>query len=133
MLAQEAAKAQGGKLPLDVLLGAAIRHAREGYTVTRSQAALTREKYAELETAPGFLKTFLIDGEAPDAGTVMKQPALAATLDHHAHAGLDDFYRGDVGREVAADLDRIGSPVTRADLEGYRAIVAEPLSVVTAA
>ena len=35
-------------------------------------------------------------------------------------AGLDDFYRGDVGREIAADLERIGSPVTRADLEKYR-------------
>src|SRR6201993_4592513 len=57
MLAQEAAKAQGGRLPLDVLLAGAIRHARDGYTVTRSQAALTKEKYAELESAPGFLKT----------------------------------------------------------------------------
>ena len=46
-----------------------------------------------------------------------KQPALAATLDQLAHAGLDDFYRGDVGREIAADLERVGSPVTRADLE----------------
>ena len=41
----------------------------------------------------------------------------------------DDFYRGDVGREIAADLERIGSPVTRADLESYEAKVAEPLSV----
>ena len=45
------------------------------------------------------------------------------------NAGLDDFYRGDVGREIAADLERIGSPVTRDDLARYRATVAEPLSV----
>jgi oxamate amidohydrolase len=133
MLAQEAAKAQGGRLPLDVLLAGAIRHARDGYTVTRSQAALTKEKYAELESAPGFLKTFVLDGKAPDAGTVLKQPAFATTLDHLAHTGLDDFYRGDVGREIAADLDRIGSPVTRADLERFRAAVEVPLSVETPA
>jgi gamma-glutamyltranspeptidase/glutathione hydrolase len=133
MLAQEAAKAHGGKLPLDVLLAPAIKHAREGYTVTRSQAALTKEKYAELETAPGFLKTFLLDGKAPDAGTVLKQPAFANTLDHLAQAGLHDFYRGDVGREIAADLERIGSPVTRADLERFRAAVEAPLSVETPA
>jgi oxamate amidohydrolase len=133
MLAQEAAKAQGGRLPLDVLLAGAIRHARDGYTVTRSQAALTKEKYAELESAPGFLKTFVLDGKAPDAGTVLKQPAFATTLDHLAHTGLDDFYRGDVGREIAADLDRIGSPVTRADLERFRAAVEAPLSVETPA
>src|SRR5262249_21948900 len=34
-----------------------------------------------------------------------------------------------VGREIAADLERIGSPVTRADLESARAVVAEPLSL----
>ena len=38
MLASDAAKGQGGKLPLDVLLTSAIKHAREGYVVTRSQA-----------------------------------------------------------------------------------------------
>src|SRR6185312_13491316 len=56
-------------------------------------------------------------------------PALAATLDQLVHAGLDDFYRGDVGREVAANLEHVGSPVTRADLERCRAAAAEPLSV----
>jgi gamma-glutamyltranspeptidase/glutathione hydrolase len=74
-----------------------------------------------------------MDGKPPEAGATLKQSAFAATLDHLAQAGLDDFYRGDVGREIAADLERIGSPVTRADLEKFRANVAEPLSVVTAA
>ena len=78
---------------------------------------------------PGFAQTFLLDGKPPDAGATLKQPALAATLDHLVHAGLDDFYRGDVGREIAADLERIGSPVTRADLAGYEASVRDPLSV----
>src|SRR5579885_3678511 len=134
LLAQEAAKGQvgkgfGGKLPLDVLLAPAIKHAREGYVVTRSQARLTKEKYAELETAPGFLNAFLADGKLPEAGARLTQSAFAATLEHLASAGLEDFYRGDVGREIAADLKRIGSPVTRADLEGTDAVVAEPLSL----
>jgi len=129
MLATEAAKARGGKLPLDVLLAPAIKHAREGYTVTRSQARLTVEKYAELETAPGFLQAFLVGGKPPEVGATLKQSKFAATLEHLSHAGLGDFYRGDVGREIAADLDRIGSPVTRADLENFEAVVAEPLSV----
>src|SRR5262249_56118563 len=62
-------------------------------------------------------------------GARPKQAALAATLEHLAHAGLDDFYRGDVGREIAGNLDRVGSPVTCADLERCRATLAEPLSV----
>jgi gamma-glutamyltranspeptidase len=129
MLALQAAEAYGGKLPLDVLLAPAIRHAREGYKVTRSQARLTAEKLAECREVPGFAQTFLLDGKPPAEGATLKQVALAATLDHLANAGLGDFYRGDVGREIASDLERIGSPVTRADLERYQAKVAEPLSV----
>jgi len=129
MLALEAAKAEGGRMPLDTLLAPAIHHARDGYVVTRSQARLSVEKLAELKDVPGFAQTFLPDGKPPPAGTTLTQAALAATLDHLAHAGLDDFYRGDVGREIAADLERIGSPVTRADLARYRPSVAEPLSV----
>jgi gamma-glutamyltranspeptidase/glutathione hydrolase len=127
-LALEAAKAHGGRMPLADLLAPAIRHAGDGYVVSRSQAALTGEKLAELVDAPDFAQTFLVDGKPPAAGTRLKQPALAATLDHLAHAGLDDFYRGDVAREMSADLDRIGSPVTRADLAACRASLAEPLS-----
>jgi oxamate amidohydrolase len=129
MLALELAKAQGGKQPLDVLLYTAIRQAREGYVVSRSQARLTAEKLSEVKDAPGFAETFLVDGKPPEAGNTMKQTALAATLDQLAHAGLEDFYRGDVGHEIAVDMERIGSPVTRADLERYQAKVAEPLSV----
>jgi len=129
-LAVEAARAVGGKgLPLDVLLHAAISQARDGYIVTKSQAHLTAEKLAEVKDAPGFATTFLVDGKPPEAGKLLKQITLAATLDHLARAGLDDFYRGDVGREIAADLERIGSPVTRADLERFTATIAEPLSV----
>ena len=129
LLALEAAKANRGKLPLDVLLTSAIKHAREGYVVTRSQARLTAEKLLEMKGAVGFRQAFLIDGKIPDVGAKLKQTAFAATLDQLAQAGLDDFYRGDVGREIAADLERIGSPVTRADLEKYEARIAEPLSV----
>ena len=133
LLAQEAAKGQGGKLPLALLLAPAIGRARDGYTVTRSQARLTAEKLPEMDKATGFGKTFLLDGKMPEVGARLRQTEFAATLEHLAHAGLEDFYRGDVGREIAADLDRIGSPVTRGDLEEYRAIVAEPLSVTTQA
>jgi gamma-glutamyltranspeptidase len=128
-LALEAARAHGGRLPLPELLAPAIRHAGEGYPVTRSQAHLTAEKLAELKDVPGFAPTFLLDGKPPEIGQRLRQTALAATLDHLADAGLDDFYRGDVGRELAADLERLGSPVTRADLDRCCATLAEPLSV----
>jgi gamma-glutamyltranspeptidase/glutathione hydrolase len=129
MLALEAAKANRGKLPLDVLLAPAIAQARDGYVVMPSQARLTQAHLAELKDVPGFAATFLLDGKAPAAGQRLHQHALAATLSQLAQAGLDDFYRGDVGREIAADLERVQSPLTRLDLERYRATPAEPLRV----
>jgi gamma-glutamyltranspeptidase len=126
-LAMQAAKANGGSLPLEVLFTSAYGYARDGYQVTRSQERLTRENLDNLIPAPGFAETFLDDGKVPAVGATLKQEKLAATLAHLAHAGLDDFYRGDIGREIAADLDRIGSPVTREDLTRYEAQVAEPL------
>jgi len=131
MLALDAAKAHGGKLPLGVLLASAIKHARESYVVTRSQARLTAEKLPEMTHAIGFREAFLIGGKVPEVGARIKQTAFAATLEQLAQAGLDDFYRGDVGREIASDLVRIGSPVTRADLEKFEATIAQPLSVRT--
>jgi gamma-glutamyltranspeptidase/glutathione hydrolase len=127
MLALQAAKAHGGALPLDLLLANATGHARDGYQVTRSQERLTRENMENLQSVPGFAETFLVDGKIPAVGDTLRQEKLAATLSHLADAGLADFYRGDVGREIAADLERIGSPVTREDLTRYEAKLADPL------
>jgi oxamate amidohydrolase len=129
ILADEAARARGGKLPLKVLLAPAIARARNGYAVTRSQKRLTGEQFSGLKDLPGFAAQFLVDGKIPEVGTMLKQEAFAATLEHLTHAGLEDFYRGDVGRETAADLERIGSPVSRTDLERYQATLTEPLRV----
>src|SRR5262249_20854193 len=87
MLALEAAHARGGHVPLDVLLGPAIRHARDGYVASAGQARLTAEKLDELRDVPGFAQTFLLDGKPPSAGATLRQPALAGTLAHPAAAG----------------------------------------------
>src|SRR5262249_20080976 len=129
MLALEAASAHGGRLQLGDLLAPAIAPAREGAIVTPSPARFTAEKLPQLQDGPRFAPTFLLHGKPPQLGATVQQGALAPPPEHLAHAGLDDFYRGDVGREIAGDLDRVGSPVTRADLERCRATLAEPLSV----
>ncbi|MGU3496042.1 gamma-glutamyltransferase family protein [Xanthobacteraceae bacterium A53D] len=128
-LAFDAAQAAGGRLPLSRLLESAVHHARAGVAVTRSQARLTEEKFSELKDAPGFADTFLVDGKAPQAGHMQKAEKLADTLEHLGRTGTQDYYRGDIANELAADLERIGSPVTRADLEQYKAVLREPLAV----
>ena len=121
------ARSLGGKVPLADLLADAIRHAREGYAISDSELRTEPNQADALRDAPGFVETFTFDGNPPKAGDTRKVPALAATLAQLAEAGLDDFYRGDVGREIAADLETIGAPVTRGDLERFRAVPRDPL------
>ena len=133
MVALEAAAAHGGRLPLRTVLAPAIGIARDGVAVSASQARLTQTHLGSLAGVPGFATAFLVDGKPPEAGARCRQQTLAATLEHLAAAGLQDFYRGDVGREIAADLARIGSPLARADLEATRAVRAEPLATAIGA
>ncbi|MCW6509467.1 gamma-glutamyltransferase family protein [Lichenifustis flavocetrariae] len=119
----------GGTLPVDRLLGPAITQAREGVPVSRSEACGVPNERAALEAAPGFAEHFLVDGKTPAAGTLRRQPALAATLEQLTHAGLRDFYRGDISREMAADLERIGSSLTREDFSRFEARWQKPLSI----
>lgn len=121
--------ALGGRLPLDRVLEDAVWHAENGFAVTDSQHALTRDKLAELREAPGFAAAFLDDGAPPRAGTTLKLPALARTLRRLGSDGLDSFYRGPLARAIAADLARLGAPVGAADLAACRARRRAALSV----
>ncbi len=115
----------GGRLPLARLLEDAIHHAETGVPATRAQAALTTSKWDELKDVPGFRETFAPDGP-PAEGAVLKLPALAATLRRLAEAGLDDFYRGEVGRALADGAAAAGSPLRLGDFEAHRAARVAP-------
>jgi gamma-glutamyltranspeptidase len=116
------------RFPLSRLLADAIHHARTGVPVTRSQEELTKTKWQELSPQPGFAVTYAAAG-LPAQGSILRQPALADTLSRLAEAGLDDFYRGDIARTLAAGLEQTGSPLRAADLANYRAQAVTPLSV----
>lgn len=132
-LANEFSKAQtGGRLPLSTLLEDAVRHAREGCAVSASEARGVPNLFDELKQAPGFAAQFLQDGALPKAGAIRTMPRLADTLEQLGHAGLDDFYRGDIGREIGADLEQLEAPVTRADLARFHARLVKPLSLSVA-
>jgi gamma-glutamyltranspeptidase len=128
-LAKGLARELGGRLPLTRLLADAIDYAAHGIAVTRSQEANTAAKRRELASQTGFAETYLPRGAVPSAGSVFRQPRLAATFQHLAERGLDDFYRGELARAIARDLAAVGSPVALADLEAYRAQWREPLAL----
>jgi gamma-glutamyltranspeptidase len=119
----------GGKLPLPRLLADAILYADAGFPVTPSQTATTEGKLGELAGQPGFAEHFLVDGEAPAAGSLMRRSRMAATLERLAASGLDDFYRGDLAESMAAELQALGSPLTIEDFRSYRARIADPVTL----
>jgi gamma-glutamyltranspeptidase/glutathione hydrolase len=127
-LALEATRAFGGRLPLADLMAPAIRLAREGFTQSAS-AAHGPDDLADLSEAPGFAGTFLDDDKLTGVGVERTTPKIGDLLEQIAHAGLHDFYRGDAGRELAADMARIDISLTRADLEACEAKVRKPLSL----
>lgn len=119
----------GGRLPLARLLEDSIRHAREGITVTVSQERATATQRETLQEIPGFADVHLPGGRAIAAGGNFKQPRLATTVEHLCRVGLDDFYRGELARNLARDLQQSGSPLALPDLEQYRARFRTPLSL----
>jgi gamma-glutamyltranspeptidase len=119
----------GGKLPLSRLVQDAVWHAEHGFAVTQSQHDLTTEKMPELKDAPGFATRFLPNGKPPAERSLMTLPALGATLKAIGAHGTEDFYRGALAKQIAADLAKAGSPVTGEDLARHQARRVAPLSV----
>ncbi|MDR9440229.1 MAG: gamma-glutamyltransferase family protein [Halomonas sp.] len=127
--ALEVARGWGSAMPLPDLLAEAIRHGRDGVAVSRSQHQLTAKHQAALCQSPGFAEAFLIDGRLPEIGERLRQPRLAETLALLGHAGLEDFYRGELAVGMAKDLEALGSPLRLDDFKAYRAQRVTPLEV----
>lgn len=106
-----------GRVAWADLLAPAIRQAEEGFPLGVFRQRVLARKATDLARHPsGRALALNADGSAPPAGTVWKQPALARTLRRLAEHGADDFYRGEIAREIAADMAANGGWITRDDL-----------------
>lgn len=120
-----------GKLAWRTLFEPAIRLARDGFAITpRLNASLTMFKEtAALDPAARAL-FFDATGNALPVGTVVKNPALAATLERVAGRGADAFYSGENAASIAAKVGTSPinpAPMTTGDIAAYRAIERPPV------
>lgn len=119
------AHAHHGKLAWRALFQPAIRLARDGFVVTpRLYAMLSRFPRTGALDPQARAIYYGADGQPLPAGTVIRNPALAETLEKIAAQGADSFYAGDNAATVAAKVGtapRNPAPLTTADLAGYQA------------
>ena len=115
-----------GKLPLSVSLAPAIRLAREGFRVDQRFARIAKLRETYLRNGVNT-SVYLDRGNAPEAGFVLRQPELGATLERIALRGADGFYRGPVAQALVETVNRAGGVWRASDLEGYRVVEREPV------
>jgi gamma-glutamyltranspeptidase/glutathione hydrolase len=118
-----------GALSAQRVLEPAIALAENGYPLSRLQRRQIRSCLAELRVT-GSHRVFFERGRLLREGQLLKQPALAATLERLADAGHDDFYHGRLARRIARDMKAHGGLITRRDLAaGALPVEREPIAV----
>ncbi len=122
----------GGRLPLSRLLQDAIHYAWEGVAVTDSLHINAARKLAELRDVPGFADLYLVDGAPVPVGYRLRQQKLADTLTRLSQTDFSDFYRGELARSMASDLEKVGSPLRLEDFQRHEAVEVRPLSIEVA-
>ena len=124
-----------GKMPWTELLAPAIVHAKRGMLVDWYAGLCIASATRELAKDPDAAALFLVDGQWPNVGawtalneTRLDQTRMADSLDSIARGGARELYEGDVGRDMAADMQDKGGCLSHDDLRAYRAEFHEALS-----
>lgn len=119
-----------GRLEMSQVLAPAIRLAEEGFPVAPLTAYFwSRGVDRQLRTAPGGLE-LTIEGRAPQAGEVFRNPGLGRTLRLVADGGKDAFYQGEVADDVADVVQQAGGCLDKSDLASHTSSWPDPISVI---
>lgn len=119
----EEAHRRWGKLPWADVVAPALKLAEEGFAISpRLNGLLAGEKDLP-KNALAAAYFYEPDGKPKAVGTVLKNPAFAATLRAVAAQGSEAFYKGQIAEDIVATVT--GHPtnpgdITLADLAGYK-------------
>src|SRR5919204_3828725 len=118
-----------GRLGLDRDLAPAIAYAEGGFPVSDLLAEEMGEEGARLAKDPEATRVFGPRGRWPQAGEMLQQPDLAASLHAVARDGADTFYRGDLGARFVDGIATIGGVMDRGDLAAHRTDHPETIAI----
>ena len=119
----------GGKLPISRLLYDAEQTANEGVAVTNTLKNNLNSKLKQLIDIPGFKDVYLKNGKIPELGDKILFPAMSKTFLNLIKNGLDDFYSGEISKDIISDLKILGSPLTESDFINYKSTFVKPLEL----
>ncbi len=105
-----------GKLGLKTVMQPAIQLAKQGVQLTYEEAQSMHNR--ELAQFSDSARIFQRDGRFYEPGELFVQPELARTLERIA-AKPDEFYKGAMAQELAAEIQRGGGLITTQDLAEY--------------
>lgn len=119
-------EAFGSNLPLRDLMAPAIALAKRGLPADWYTTLKIASSAAVLRLYQESARIYLPNGLPPvppyqGSPGFMVLGQLGGTLERLAQAGLDDFYRGDIARQLAADIAAVGGVVDAQDLANCRA------------
>ena len=117
-----------GTRTFDELLAPAIRYAEEGFGVTPVIAGEWKSAEEGLRLWPDSAKTYLIDGRAPRAGEIFKNPRLARSYRLIAADGEGAYYRGAIARQIVDWSEKNGGLITLKDFADHSAQWVDPVS-----
>jgi len=117
-----------GRLPIRDVLAPAVALAKRGLPQDWYTTLKIASSAAVLRLYPESARIYLPGGLPPTAPYqgnpgFFTQGALPATLERLQHAGLRDFYEGEVAAQIVADMKTVGGILTSADLANCRARV----------
>jgi len=116
-----------GRLPWAEVVAPAIRLARDGFTVDRRLANGTKKYADHLGRFSETAAVWLPGGQPPEAGSTMRLPGLAATLEAYAARGAPAITEGPIAAAVELVARRHGGVLRAADLAAYRPVWREPV------
>ena len=116
-----------GVLPWAEVVAPAVRLARDGFSVTPRLHGEIAASRALLARFPASAAVWLPGGEPPAAGSVIKLPALAATLAAYAERGPAAITTGAAAAAIAAASHENGGILTATDLAAYEPVWRDPL------
>lgn len=126
----EMASEMFGAVPWRVLMEAVAGAVDGGFPLSAPCHLYLNDGAAPIYLSDPVARDALFDGEHSHAlGSVIEFPGLAATLRYIGEEGAEVFYQGDLGQAIVDDLTDRGGRLTREDMETYRAIARQPMSV----